>query len=369
MITPPSAARIPVPPARRWLAFRVRFLPFVVFFVTAAGAAALWRTHVAAPTIVAEAEFIRADVRAPQPGVLANLEVVPMQAVRAGQRIGTIRVADPAVVSASLGVLRATIESLRLGMDPIVDARRALLESSRLQLEWMQARVDLADLRAQLQLAEDEVRRTTQLHASGVLSDEVFQSAHTQRDGLIARAPAQEAMVAQLAPEMDALARAPELSSAREAEATMAAALRVEEEKLRLAELQLAPLPLHAPMDGSIALIVRQPGEALIAGDPVVTIAATLPARVIGYMRQPLAAAPEPGTLVEVRTRRARRSSARAPILEIASSLEPISPTLTTALRLPGPELALRIDVAVPPELALRPGEQVDILFSADPTH
>jgi hypothetical protein len=68
---------------------------------------------------------------------------------------------------------------------------------------------------------------------------------------------------------------------------------------------------------------------------------------------------------VEVRTRAIGRPSGSAMVAEVGDQLEPISPTLLAALRLPvstiPTEFGLRVHVTVPAELALRPGEQVDI--------
>ena len=70
---------------------------------------------------------------------------------------------------------------------------------------------------------------------------------------------------------------------------------------------------------------------------------------------------------VEVRTRTFIRRIAVARVAQVGQQLEPISPTLLAAMRLPvtstPTDLGLRVHVTVPEELALRPGEQVDVII------
>ena len=67
-----------------------------------------------------------------------------------------------------------------------------------------------------------------------------------------------------------------------------------------------------------------------------------------------------------MRTRTLHRQIGTATIVQVGSQWEPITPTLLAAMRLPvttaATELGLRVHVTMPPELALRPGEQVDVI-------
>ena len=64
---------------------------------------------------------------------------------------------------------------------------------------------------------------------------------------------------------------------------------------------------------------------------------------------------------------RLRREIGEATIAQIGSQLEPISPSLLAALRLPvtaiSTEFGLRVHVTTPRGLTLRPGEQVDVII------
>ena len=60
-------------------------------------------------------------------------------------------------------------------------------------------------------------------------------------------------------------------------------------------EADLNPVTLKAPIDGVVALIEHFSGEAVIAGQPIVSIAAAEPTRIVGYVRSPLSVEPAAG--------------------------------------------------------------------------
>jgi hypothetical protein len=70
---------------------------------------------------------------------------------------------------------------------------------------------------------------------------------------------------------------------------------------------------------------------------------------------------------VEVRTRSFIRRKGMARVIQVGEQLEPISPTLLAAMRLPvtsiPTDLGLRVHVTPPAGLSLRPGEQVDVII------
>jgi hypothetical protein len=115
---------IPIPAARRWAAFRTERLPSIVFALGVLGVAFLWNQSASAPTLIAEAEIVRTEVRAVQPGTLASLDVALLQPVTAGQVIGHVRAATPEVTAATLAIIRAEIELLRSNLEPVLPAQR-----------------------------------------------------------------------------------------------------------------------------------------------------------------------------------------------------------------------------------------------------
>ena len=355
---------IPIPRRRRWNAFFTEKFPFVVFALGVLGAAVLWNQSASAPTLVAEAEIVRSEVRSVHPGTLVSLDVALLQPVTAGQVIGRLRTASPEVTAASLGIIRAEIELLRANLEPVLPAQRVALDAARLQLDWMRERVTLASLRVQLQQAEADLARLTPLHAQNLVSAEVFDNARSQRANFAAQLVEQEKLVATLAPAADRFAAQHADATPRSPAETLAAALKVEDEKLRLTEAQLGPVTLTAPISGFVLLVHRRAGEMVATGEPIITIAAAESARLVGFLRQPLPVNPKTGAKVEVRTRSLSRATGTATVLETGRALEPVSPTLLALVNRPGSaELGLRVHLSIPPELKLRPGEQVDVLI------
>lgn len=357
---------IPTPRAQLMRQVRLQYVPVVVFLLGLLSAGVIWTRWVAPPTLVGEAEALRADVRSTQAGMLRGEPIALMQPVTAGQLLGSVMVAEPNVIAASLAVIRAEIEMIRTTMDPIVGQQRALIDFERLQLDWMAARVKLASLQAELQLAERNLARTASLFANRMVTDEEFDAVKSLRDSLASQLELQSELVARLEPGIRSFAaggalevKAPELG--------LQAAIKSQEEQLRLTEAQLQPVSLVAPIDGVVTLVLRRPGEMVAVGEPILQISANKSERVIGFLRQPLPTIPTPGMAVELRTRTFERRIARSIVSEVGAQLEPIPVTLLGAMRLPladaPAELGLRIHVAPPPGFLIRPGEHVDLIL------
>jgi hypothetical protein len=62
-----------------------------------------------------------------------------------------------------------------------------------------------------------------------------------------------------------------------------------------------------------------------------------------------------------------RREVGLARIVEVGAQLESVPLTLLSPMRLPGAELGLPIDVSLPANLRIRPGELVDITLLSKP--
>jgi HlyD family secretion protein len=358
---------IPTPPALLWRQLRLQYLPVVVFVAGLAAAAVIWTRWVAPPTLIGEVEALRSEVRSVHAGTLANVKIQPLQPVRAGDIIAHVVITDPRVMEASLAVLRAELDAIRFTMDPVVGQQRTALDYERLLLDLMHARVELASLQAQLFQAQSNFARTSTLFENKLVTEERFEETKNARDSLDAQVKAQTELVTRIEPGLRSFtAEGPngELPSPAQG---LRAAIKVQEEKLRLTETQLAPVALTAPMDGVVTIVHRQAGETVAAGEPIFQISATRADRIVGYLRQPLPREPKPGSTVEVRTRTLQRHTGTATVTQVGQQLEAISPTLLAAMRLPvsnvPTEFGVRVVVSTPPGLALRPGEQVDLII------
>lgn len=347
---------IAMPRARRVRLFCAERLPALVFAAGAIAAAVLWQGAAAAPTLVAEVRAPQAVVKSVQAGTLTGCAVRPSQRVRAGEVLGRIVGTPPEIALASLARIRAEIAFLHASLEPLQAGRRLAVDQERLRLDWLRERVALAAVRTQWHEAEATLTRLRGLHEKHLVADEEHERALVARDGLARQVEAQASLVDSIAP----AARRADLAGSEDA--TLRAAVALQEETLRLTEAQLAPVTLSAPIDGVVVSLLRVSGEVVAAGEPICTIASPRAAEIVGYLRQPLVAAPRIGTKVEVRTRSRPRLTATAEVVQVGETMEPIAATLLVpAGRAEGNELALRVQIAVPGALALRPGEQVDV--------
>ena len=130
----------------------------------------------------------------------------------------------------------------------------------------------------------------------------------------------------------------------------------------------MSPIILRAPIDGMISTIYHHSGEAVIAGQPIVSITALSPARIVGYLHPPLLAEPKVGTRVTVRTRGLHPEAGLAQIVAVSMQLETIPPALSGLARLNGIDQGLPIDVSLPANLSIHPGELVDLTLGSTKT-
>lgn len=355
---------IPTPPAQRWRQVRLVYLPRTVFALGVIVAAVLWSSWVTPSSLVAEAENVGVDIRSTQAGALVALKVGALESVKAGQVIGQVANTNPGLLESTLGVIRAEVAMIAATMQGVTDRQRVALEFERLQLDWMGYRVELAGLQGKLQLAEAELARLEPLHRSGIITPEAFDQVKINRDALARQSREQAAMIAQIEPRIRAFSTPEQQAAGLSSESAIAAAIKVQEAKLKLAEEQLRPEPLVAPIDGVVSLILRRAGETVVPGEVIARINATKPSRITGFIRQPVTAKPAPGTVATVTTRGSPRVSGQAKILQVGSAMEPITPSLIAALHLPPNqpvESALRVVLAVPEGMKLLPGEHVDV--------
>jgi multidrug resistance efflux pump len=340
-------------------------IPALVFGTAVFTVGLLWKEYVAAPTMLGQAEPMQASVSCYRPGVLAELDVARFQKVKAGDAVGRVLVTDPKILAASLAVIQADIEMLRVDMKPILSQQGAAMNYDHLRLVYMKERASLASMQANLQLAEAEFRRMAELYKDRIISDRVYDQAKSTRDRLQNEIEEEAKLVAETEQSFKTLQLTNTAVLSVVGDDPLRAAIAVQESKLRLTEAELSPITLKAPVDGMVDVIYHRSGEAVTAGEPIVAIATYNSVRIIGYLRPPIVDEPKVGTRVEVRTRGPRRQVGSASIVEIGAQLEAMSPALAGSSRLANVELGLPISISMPANLKIRPGELVDLTLRA----
>ena len=356
-----SQSPIPIPAAQRWHNFRRQLVPAMVFGGVLLAIALLWNRHVAAPTLVGQAEAQLAAVSSHRPGLLAGLTVSRFQAVKAGDVIGRVIVADPDVMTSSLAVIRAELDMLRANMAPIVAQQRNAVDYAQLRLDWMRQRADLASAKVTYQLAEAEFHRAGELFKGKLVSQSELDIAKATYDALRQQVAELMALVADGEKSFSRMQPEGTADISQISNDPMRAAIAVQESKLRLTEAELNPITLRAPIDGVVTMIHHCSGESVVAGQPIVSIASSVPTQIVGYLRPPLAVEPAAGDRVEIRTRGRHRVAALGQVLAVGAQLESLPAILGGLLKLDAAQQGLPVNISLPGNLNLRPGELVDI--------
>ncbi len=357
----PDLKPIPIPLVQRWHQFKVSVLPGLIFVGALLCIAMLWQQRGGTPVMVGQAESVLSNVSSHQAGVLAGLRVVRFQKVQAGQLLGNVLLADPKLIEASLAVIRSEIEVLRSNLDPIAAQQRNAVNFAQLRLNWMRQRTDLAAARVNLQLAEAEYQRAQELFKNRIASQSELDIAKAAYDVLQKQIEELARLVAEGEQSFAGLQPTNSATIGQVSDEPVRAAIAAQEAQLRLTEAQLSPVPLRAPIDGTVTAVFFHTGESVTAGQPIVTISADVPTRIIGYVRQPISFEPTPGATVLVRTRGGQRQVGTAQIVEVGSQLDVLPLAMQSSVRLNETELALPVNISLPTQLHLRPGELVDI--------
>ncbi|MBI3414484.1 MAG: hypothetical protein HY043_04050 [Verrucomicrobia bacterium] len=354
---------IPTPPSQRWREFRVQAVPVIVFIVALGMVFAAWRRYVVPATLIGEVEVVRENLASPKPGILARLNASHFQPVKKGDPVGLVIITDPKILASSLAVIQAEIELLRVGMSPMLAQQRNAINYDRLRVEWMSERVKLATARVNLQLAESELQRNTELFNDKIISDRLLEETRSKRDRVLAEVTELGKLVEEQEKNVQQLELSEGVERGQLPRDSLRASIAVQEQKLRLTEAELSPLTLNIPMDGVVSALFRRAGETIMAGEPILTVSAQNSTRIVGFVRQPLSIEPKPGMSVEVRTRAVPRQASLAAIAQVGVQMEPISPALRSIAHSPLAESGLPVSINVPADLKLRPGEIVDVIL------
>ena len=293
--------------------------------------------------------------------MLAELNVTRFQRVKAGDPVGKVLVTEPRILASSLAVIQAEIEALRVNLKPVVVQQRNAMDYAQLRLDWMKQRAQWASARVNLDLAEVEYRRMDALFKDKIVAERVYEQAKASRDRFQQEVNELGKLVAEGETNLQSLQVTNAAEISKVSTDPLVAAIAVQESKLRLTEAELSPLTVRAPIDGTVTTIFHRAGEAVTAGQPIVAIATLNPVRIVGYLRVPLAAQPTVGMEVQVRTRGLRPEQGKASVTEVGTQLESVPATLLGPINFANIVQGLPVDISLPVNLKILPGELVDI--------
>jgi multidrug resistance efflux pump len=349
-------ASIPIPARQRLNERRTRVAPLLVFGAAAFVAVMLWRDAFTPAMLTGEVVTVRSSVRTPVAATIQRVSAQRLQMVKAGDLIAELRATDPRqtmdFIQSELSLLRLETEAA----SPAASSRRELLDFERLRLDWMTQKVELAKAKADARKTAMELEAAEGLSSAAGASKRFVEEARVAKETSDAEVAARQELVDSLGRRMEALGTAASAGAPARDEG-LARAVTGIEERLRSIEQNHSVITLRAPMDGMVSEVLRRDGENVAAGEPLLVITAAAAERIVGYLRQPFPLEPAVGMEVEVRTRGRDRRSGLAAITRVGVHFEAIlNPALHPA---PTPEVGLPVEVSLPPDLRLRPGELV----------
>lgn len=359
MKTPPN---IPIPASVRWRDFRARILPLLVFVAAVGVITMMWRERTGQVSVQGVGEGVRASVSAPQTVQIKEWLVPPHSIVAAGTPVAVV---IPADARADFDLLRSLHELARIESQPSLAEDNAM-NFERIRVELLKTKSELAIARVKLEQAERDVVRNTPLFRDKLLSADLYELSVNVRDALKVEVEEKEQAVAQIEKRLENLRPIGEPEVARKPQAANDWYARLEKAH-EAAARNLEPQTLVAPIAGMVGVPIRQAGEFVAAGEPLIYINSLRAENVVGYLRQPYRFDPQVGMPARVITRTSQRQVFDSQVIQVGAHLE----TLTNMLALLRPgmisDAALPIIVSVPLGVNIRPGEVVDIQITPEP--
>jgi multidrug resistance efflux pump len=319
----------------------------------------LWGINLANPLVVAQAEAIQAEVVSPVSGRVVRLDAALYRNVSAGDVIAVVAASSPEVLSNTLAVIRAEMDAIRAGAGYRPGDRVRLAE---FEMDWLNLRGELATLRADLQYARSELSRVEQLRQRAIADQSDLDVA--QRD--VQRLEEAVAEKARAVATAESALQGFNKSAAGGGSDWEQSDLHIAEERLRLAESELQPTVLRAPIDGQVTRLSVLAQSTVVRGQSLATVSEIRANRIVGYIPQPVRIEPRVGMVVEVRTRGASRQVVRSTVTDIGPRIELFDAPLRIRGMGAAQERGLPLIVSVPEHLRLRPGELVDLRIIED---
>ena len=353
---------IPTPPSVRWADARVRWVPVLVFFIVGGAVLMLWQTIAMSPTLSGVGEGLRSLISSPQPAVLQRILVEPYQVVNKGDPIAVISPADPRI---QFDLFRSELEIARIRLQPSIAEGNAM-NYERVRVELLRTKSELAVAKEKLALAERDLQRNTPLFHEKLVSEAIYDLSLKTRDMHKVEVEEKTKAVMEIEKWLEDLSGLGDPLSARASEAQSSLLAELQRAYVSAAT-NLAPITLVAPITGMVGQIQRQPGEYVVAGEPLIIINSLWSDRVVGYLRQPYRIDPEVGMPVLVTTRTHQHEKFWTQIAQVGTHIEIITNSLAYLKMGAVVDEGLPIVVDLPPNAKIRSGEIVDLLIRPKP--
>ncbi len=368
--------------ARRLADTRRGVVPVVVWCLAALTVAFLLGGRVMQREVVGVAEALRYEVSAAAPGRLDRVLVKPLQKVEAGEVVARLAGeeldAKLKTAGAAVAQLQAELAASRsrfaAGESPLNESYSQALRRFRMDEE--QRRLDALSIGVAVETGEVDVERlalelerTERLFAQGLVAEAQRDNARLVHRQARVRLDENRALRAKY----DEDRRAAETrrrtfergrGSAEGVEPALLPLVRaIEVQNAKLDELRVAreQLTLRAPVAGQVTEVLAHAGQAVVAGESVVTVTESLPAEILAWLPETSRRHPKEKDLVRVTRRADTRRAAESVVTRVGASVQALPQQLWRDPRVP--EYGVPVAIAATPALALVPGEVVFVRF------
>lgn len=374
-----SAPRITVPLGRRFRLWRSRAL--MVFFWIACWGAAFWiardrQEHIETVGVVYSHEWIVAGI---EPGIVSGIAVDFYQPVQANDIIVTLdktaHMAELEVVSSELALAKANLETeyQRYLIDASQNRLDQIDEKRRLLVDYEQARLDHLDRlvaievdRATVQRLDFDIQRIQKLVSETYRSQSELDNLKLDR-AIVAKRIEENLKLSEISKtQMEATEERLNWAEASITEASSNALFAPFHAQIDLEEARIKQLlqvetvfNLRAPVSGIVTQIFRRPGEAVMEGEPIVTIADTHASRVFAYIDEKAAVRIQPGAAATIRLTDEGGPIINTHVVKIGPSVAEIP--IRNRLRFDIPEWGVPALIDIPANVNLLPGKKVNV--------
>ncbi len=378
-----KAKRIPIPLSRRLRRLRATLLPMLIFAGAATLTVLLWKRQMVMPNSWGAVEAIRYDLGSHIDGTLvwdATGQPELFQQVNAGDVVARL---DNRAVLGLMDVVRAENAQLESQLAATlleaeldqgdrhyqrkVDARRLALDIERMKLELLDRDALIAADRIDKQRRDEKVKLTEELVSKGSQTEFELFTERARRDVVAARIEgnvnARKEANAQLQSAQQRFAALPSVDDPdfEKLLNPIRKGMAVQQARLRELATQIESLKIRAPITGTITAIYRRSGQAVRAGEPIMTIAQHESPHIVAYIRPNQRIDPQLDMQVTIRPRRNPSLVAQSTIAFVGPQFESVpihhlaNPTV--------PEVGLPVSIELPKDFKLIPGEIVDLTF------
>jgi multidrug resistance efflux pump len=381
-VTPAEARPIDTPKAQRVADFKQRSLPVIVWSVCAVLCVVLLTSRARSFQYIGLAQAPQYEISADANGRIDTLVVGLFQDVQAGEVVATLDesqvLASIATSNARIGKLQADLEAARARVlsgsgsglaDVNADLRRFQIDEEDRRLSALRLRVVIESDEVELNRLRLEVNRNRELLAEGIVGQSFFETIEAAHAVVSTRLTENKILLAQTEQEFQ-VARQRRADYERElavvpASEPMLAPLQqaISVEAARLGEIQALRkgLVLRSPVDGRVSQILGRRGQAVVPGEPLLTISERTVSEIVAYLAESDGLRVEEQQPVRLVSHTRPGSVSESVVLRVSPGIEMMPQRLWR-----NPQVAdygRAVVIAPQPAMHLTPGETIEVRF------